>query len=144
MIGGIILFALGAEEMVRQIADNSVDLAEPTHGPGVPLLFGGVICYLCGGMLFQLRALGTLSWTRVGTVLVLAAAIPVGTHLPALAALSLLTAICIGLVANEVVVMADARRALLKAVFEEKAIYEKHEADWRARWHEGAPEEEPL
>ncbi|MGN9919381.1 low temperature requirement protein A, partial [Micromonospora palomenae] len=143
MIGGIMLFALGAEEMVRQIADGSINLAEPTHGPGVPLLFGGVICYLCGGMLFQLRALGTLSWTRVGTVLVLAVAIPLATHLPALAALSLLTAICIGLVATEVAVMADARRALLKAVFEEKTTYEKHEADWRARWHEGAPDEKP-
>ncbi|MGN9920208.1 low temperature requirement protein A, partial [Micromonospora palomenae] len=143
MIGGIMLFALGAEEIVGQIADGSINLAEPTHGPGVPLLFGGVICYLCGGMLFQLRALGTLSWTRVGTVLVLAAAIPLATHLPAMAALSLLTAICLALVAIEMVVMADARRALHKAVFEEKTTYEKHEADWRARWHEGAPDEKP-
>ncbi|MEU5788057.1 low temperature requirement protein A [Micromonospora purpureochromogenes] len=143
MIGGIMLFALGAEEIVGQIADGSINLAEPTHGPGVPLLFGGVICYLCGGMLFQLRALGTLSWTRVGTVLVLAAAILLAIHLPAMAALGLLTTICLALVATEMVVMADARRALHKAVFEEKTTYEKHEADWRARWHEGAPDEEP-
>ncbi|MEW2384980.1 low temperature requirement protein A [Micromonospora sp. NPDC047707] len=143
MIAGIILFALGAEEIVRQVADAAVGLAEPTHGPGAPLLFSGVICYLCGGMLFQLRTLRTLSWTRVGTVLVLAVAIPVATHLPALAALSLLTAICIALVVIEVVVMADARRALLGAVFEEKATYEKHEAGWRARWHDGTPDEEP-
>nr|WP_088960165.1 low temperature requirement protein A [Micromonospora purpureochromogenes] len=143
MIAGIIVFALGAETIVRQIADLSINLAEPTHGPGVPLLFGGVICYLCGGMLFQLRALGTLSWTRVGTVLVLAAAVPLATHLPAMAALSLLTAICVALVATEVVVMADARRALHEAVFEEKTTYEKHEADWRARWHQGSPDEKP-
>ncbi|MBQ0894415.1 low temperature requirement protein A [Micromonospora sp. U56] len=144
MIGGIILFALGAEEIVRQVADRSISLTEPTHGPGVPLLFVGVIVYLVGGMLFQLRTLGTLSWTRVGTVLVLAAAIPLATHLPAMAALALLTAICIGLVATEMVVMADARQALLSAVFEEKTTYEKHEADWRARWHEEeAPDEKP-
>ncbi|KAB1909353.1 low temperature requirement protein A [Micromonospora sp. AMSO31t] len=136
MIAGIILFALGAEEIVRQVADPSIRLAEPTHGPGVPMLFGGVICYLCGGMLFQLRTLGTLAWTRVGTVLVLAAAIPVARHLPGLAALALLTAICMGLVAVELVVMAGARRALLDAVFEERTTYEKHEAGWRARWHE--------
>lgn len=143
MIAGIILFALGAEEIVRQVADRSTSLAEPTHGPGAAMLFGGVICYLCGDMLFQLRTLRTLSWTRVSTVLVLAATIPLAMHLPALAALTLLTAICIGLAAVELVVMADARRALLTAVFEEKTTYEKHEADWRARWHEGAPDEKP-
>ncbi|WP_433320420.1 low temperature requirement protein A [Micromonospora chersina] len=143
MIAGIIVFALGAEEIVRQVADRSISLAEPTHGPGVALLFGGVIGYLCGDMLFQLRTLGTLSWTRVGTVLVLAATIPLAVHLPALAALSLLTAICIGLVAVEIAVMADARRALLAAVFEERTTYEKYEAAWRARWHEDAPNEKP-
>ncbi|MFG2058674.1 low temperature requirement protein A [Micromonospora sp. NPDC048930] len=143
MIAGIILFALGAEEIVRQVADRSISLAERTHGPGVPMLFGGVICYLGGDMLFQLRALGTLSWTRVGTVLVLAAAIAPAMHLPALLAFTLLTTICIGLVAVELVVMADARRALLGAVFEERTTYEKHEAGWRARWHEAAPDERP-
>ncbi|MGY0006380.1 low temperature requirement protein A [Micromonospora sp. I033] len=141
MIAGIILFALGAEEIVREIADPSIGLAEPAHGPGVPLLFGGVICYLCGDMLFQLRTLRTLSWTRVGAVLVLAAGIPVAAHLPGLLALTLLTAICVGLVAVEVVVMADARRALHELVFEERITYEKHEADWRGRWHEPGPQE---
>ncbi|MGR6320324.1 low temperature requirement protein A [Micromonospora soli] len=143
MIAGIILFALGAEEIVRQVADRSISLGEPPHGPAAPMLYGGVICYLFGDMLFQLRTLGTLSWTRVGTVLVLAAAIPLAMHLPALVALALLTAICIGLVVVELVAMADARRALLTAVYEERNTYEKHEAGWRARWHEGSPDEKP-
>ncbi|WBB67162.1 low temperature requirement protein A [Micromonospora sp. WMMD812] len=139
MIAGIIVFALGAEEMVRQIADPHVSLLEPTHGPGVPLLFGGVICYFCGTMLFQLRTLRTLSWSRVGVVAVLGAAIPAGVLLPALAALGLLTLICVGLVAVEVVVMADSRGALRTAVFQEKTTHEAHEVAFRAAWHE--PEE---
>ncbi|SBT45096.1 low temperature requirement protein A [Micromonospora auratinigra] len=139
MIAGIILFALGAETIVHQIADPSMPEHLPPHGPGVPLLFGGVICYLCGNMLFQLRTLRTLSWTRVGAVLLLAVSIPVASHLPALAALALLTAICVGLVVAEVVIFDEGRRALRGLVFEERASHEAHEAAWRARWHE--PEE---
>ncbi|MGK5521484.1 low temperature requirement protein A [Micromonospora sp. URMC 107] len=141
MIAGIILFALGAEEITRQVADPNVSVAEPTHGPGVLLLFGGVICYLCANMLFQVRTLGTVSWTRVGAVLLLAATIPVGQRLPGLAALALLTAICVGLVALEAVVMADSRRAVRETAFEEKTSHEAYEAAWRARWRESTPEE---
>ncbi|SCF01424.1 Low temperature requirement protein LtrA [Micromonospora purpureochromogenes] len=136
MIAGIILFALGAEGIVHEIANPSVPIHEPPHGPGVPLLFGGVICYLCGNMLFQWRTLGTLSWTRVGAVLALAAGIPIGSHLPGLAALTLLTAICVALVVLEVVIMADARHALHEVVFQERTTHEAREAEWRARWHE--------
>ncbi|MFI7605011.1 low temperature requirement protein A [Micromonospora sp. NPDC049366] len=143
MIAGIILFALGAEEIVRQVADTHVGLREPTHGPGVPLLFGGVACYFGGGILFQLRTLRTLSWTRVGVVVVLGAAIPLGAILPALAALALLTLICVGLVAVEVVVMADSRRALREAVFREKATHEAHEVEFRAAWHDQPEERGP-
>ncbi|MFC0504381.1 low temperature requirement protein A [Micromonospora costi] len=142
MIAGIILFALGAEEIVRQISDPHVGPGEPPHGPGVPLLYGGVICYFVGGMLFQARTLHTLSWTRVGVVVVLATAIPVAALLPALGSLALLTLICIGLVAVEVVVMADSRQALREAVFKEKASHEAHEVAFRAAWHE-VDEEKP-
>lgn len=141
MIAGIILFALGAELIVHEVADPAVPIAQPVDGPGVPLLFGGVICYLCANMLFQLRTLRTLSWTRLGAVLLLAAAVPVGQRLPGLAALALLTAICVGLVAVEVVVMADARRALREAVFEERTSHEAREAAWRGRWRETTADE---
>lgn len=136
MIAGIILFALGAEKIVHEVADPEVPVTEPPHGPGAPLLFGGVACYLSANMLFQLRTLRTVSWSRLGTVVLLLAAIPVANRLPGLAALGLLTAICVGLVAVEVVVMADSRRALREVVFKEKAEHEVHEAAVRARWHE--------
>lgn len=139
MIAGIILFALGAEQIVHQITDPHVSNWLPAQGPGEPLLFGGVICYLCGNMLFQLRTLRTLSWTRVGTVLLLAVCIPIADRLPALATLALLTVICVGMVAAEVVIFDEGRRALRQLIFEERTSHEAHEAAWRARWH--IPEE---
>ncbi|MCW3841406.1 low temperature requirement protein A [Micromonospora yasonensis] len=139
MIAGIILFALGAEQIVRQITNPNVSNWLPAIGPGEPLLFGGVILYLCGNMLFQLRTLHTLSWTRVGTVVLLAATIPAANRLPALGALALLTAICVGMVAADVVVFDEGRRALRQLIFEERTSHEAHEAAWRARWH--IPEE---
>ncbi|MBM0226888.1 MULTISPECIES: low temperature requirement protein A [Micromonospora] len=141
MIAGIILFALGAERIVHEIADPHIPLTERAHGPSVALLFGGVICYFCGNMLFQLRTLHTLSWIRVGTVLALAVSIPIASRLPGLAALTLLTAICVGLVALEVLTMGEARDALHEVVVEERTTHETREAAWRARWHEPEPGE---
>jgi low temperature requirement protein LtrA len=139
MIAGIILFALGAEEIVHQIADPATPLREEAHGLSVPLLFGGVICYLCGNMAFQARTLRTLSWTRVAAVVLLAAGIPVAAPLPGLAALALLTAICVGLVVAEVVIWTEERRALHEEVFRELTHHEMQEAAWRARWHDDEP-----
>ncbi|NES29935.1 low temperature requirement protein A [Micromonospora terminaliae] len=139
MIAGVILFAIGAEELVRTITDPAGGVAERAHGPAVPLLFAGVMIYLAADMAFQLRTLRTVSWSRVGTLAVLAAGLPVARHLPALAALGLLTAICVALVAYELVTMADARTALRRTVYEEKASHEAGEAAFRARWHEGGP-----
>ncbi|TDC73545.1 low temperature requirement protein A, partial [Micromonospora sp. KC606] len=140
MIAGLILFSLGAEEMVNWLAQPNRPLGEALHGPGVPLLFGGVICYLVGDILFQLRALGTLTWLRVGTVVLLAMLVPAAVRVPALAALVLVTVVCVGLVALEVVTMADSRRALRRAVFAERTTHEAREAEWRSRWHDEPPE----
>ncbi|WP_319459627.1 low temperature requirement protein A [Micromonospora sp. RTP1Z1] len=141
MIAGVVLFAIGAEELLRTITDPAGGVAERGHGPAVPMLFGGVMVYLAADMAFQLRTLGTVTWTRVGALLALAAGLPVGRHLPALGALGLLTAICVALVVIEVVVLADSRRALRRAVFEERTNHEANEAAWRARWHEDGPQQ---
>ncbi|WBB54305.1 low temperature requirement protein A [Verrucosispora sp. WMMD573] len=139
MIAGIILFALGAEGIVHDIAEPGVPVAEPAHGAKVPMLFGGVFLYLLGNMAFQLRTLHTLSWTRVATLVVLLAAIPVAMPMPGLVALGLLTAICVGLVFAEVVFMSEARHTLRAVVFEERTAHETNEAAYRARWHGQPP-----
>ncbi|MDG4796439.1 low temperature requirement protein A [Micromonospora sp. WMMD1082] len=139
MIAGIITFALGAEGIVHDIAAPGVPISEPAHGPDVPLLFGGVALYLAGNMLFQLRTLRTVSWLRVGTLGLLAAGVPVAMPLPGLAALGLLTAICVGLITAEVVLMSESRHALRAVVFEERTAHEAHEAAYRARWHGQPP-----
>ncbi|SCL62349.1 Low temperature requirement protein LtrA [Micromonospora eburnea] len=136
MIAGIILFALGAEAIVTQITNLHVSNWEPAHGPAAPLLFGGVFLYLVGNMLFQLRTLRTLSWTRVGTLGLLAICPPLVGRLPALATLALLTVICVGMVAAEVVIFSEGRTALRELIFEERVTHEAHEAAYRARWHE--------
>ncbi|PZV97997.1 Low temperature requirement protein LtrA [Micromonospora phaseoli] len=135
MIAGIIMFALGAEGIVHDVAEPGVPVTEQAAGPDVPLLFGGVFLYLAGNMLFQLRTLHTLSWLRLGTLGVLAASVPVAMLLPGLAALGLLTAICVGMIAAEVVLMSEARHALRAVVLEERTAYEAYEAQYRARWH---------
>ncbi|WP_446220374.1 low temperature requirement protein A [Micromonospora sp. IBHARD004] len=139
MIAGVVLFAIGAEDLLRTITDPAGGVAERAHGPAVPMLFGGVMVYLAADMAFQLRTLHTVTWTRVAALLALAAGLPVGRHLPALGALGLLTAICVALVVIEVVVLADSRRALRTAVFEERTEHEASEAAWRARWHDDGP-----
>ncbi|MEG3637563.1 low temperature requirement protein A [Micromonospora palythoicola] len=139
MIAGIILFALGAEGIVHDVAEPGVPVTEPAHGANVPMLFGGVFLYLLGNMAFQLRTLHTLSWTRVATLVVLLAAIPVAMPMPGLVALGLLTAICVGLVFAEVVFMSEARHTLRAVVFEERTAHETHEAAYRARWHGQPP-----
>ncbi|GAA2717562.1 low temperature requirement protein A [Micromonospora olivasterospora] len=137
MIAGIILFALGAEGLVQDIANPLEPFYGKAQDTDVALFFGGVICYLIGNMLFQLRTLRTLSWSRVGAVLALAAGIPLGPHLPGLAALGLLTVICVGLVTVEVLTMGAARQALHDLVFHERTTHEAYEAAYRAQWHEG-------
>ncbi|MFU8871735.1 low temperature requirement protein A [Micromonospora sp. SL4-19] len=141
MIAGVILFAIGAEALVREITEPTGGVAERARAPAVPMLFGGVMIYLATDMAFQLRTLGTVTWTRVAALVALAAGLPFGGQLPALAALSLLTAICVALVAVEVVVLADSRDALRRAVYEEKISHEAREAAYRARWRNGGPEQ---
>ncbi|MGK5739410.1 low temperature requirement protein A [Micromonospora sp. URMC 103] len=137
MIAGVILFAIGAEEVVRTITDPAGGTSEQAHGPAVPMLFGGVLLYLAADLAFQLRALRTVTWTRVGVLVALGVCLPLAGHLPALAALALLTAICVALVTVEAVVFADSRRALRAAILEEKTTHEANEAAFRARWHDG-------
>ncbi|KXK58715.1 low temperature requirement protein A [Micromonospora rosaria] len=141
MIAGLILFSLGAEELVKWLTEpQPMALGTALPGPGIPLLFGGLVCYLAGDILFQLRTLHTLTWLRLGTLVLLAALIPVALRIPALTALLLATAVCVGLAAIEVVTMSEARTELRRVVFAERTAHEAREAQWRSRWHHDEPD----
>ncbi|MGB2570978.1 low temperature requirement protein A [Micromonospora citrea] len=143
LLVGIVLFALGGEELLHQLSGD-IGLGEPLRGPGMALLCGGVACYLLGSLLFQLRTLRTVSWTRVGVVVVLAAFTPLAVHLPVLVALAVITAAQVAMVAAEAFLFAGSRHALRAAVLEERTAHEAYETAWRRpRTNELPPEGSP-
>ena len=120
MVAGIILLALGFKKVLAYVGDESHHrLTDPLHGLGLLALYGGVILYLLGHLGFRLRNMGSVNWPRVVTMLLLVALLPVADHLPALAALGLLAVVCAGMVAAEVVLFGEARRALRDAFLDE-------------------------
>ncbi|MGY3517381.1 low temperature requirement protein A [Micromonospora sp. PTRAS2] len=131
MIAGLILVALGGEQMVHHLGAAGVDLLGPLPGPGGPLLFTRAALYLVSLVAFQLRVLGTVVWTRVTVVVLVVAAVPVAGRLPALVAVALLTVLTVGLVVAEIVLLAGSRWALHEAVREEREAREVREARWR-------------
>lgn len=131
MIAGLILVALGGEEMVRFMATHPANVGKPLHGLGAPLLYVGVALYLLSLIGFQLRALGTLVWTRGIAFLVLVALVPLAGRLPSMVALGLLAVVGVGLVIAEIVFLAESRNALHDAVREEREAIEAREDEWR-------------
>jgi hypothetical protein len=75
-------------------------------------LYGGVIRYLLGHVGFRLRNMRSVNRPRVATTVLLGLFLPVADHLPALAALGLLAAVCAGMVVTEMALFGEARRAL--------------------------------
>jgi low temperature requirement protein LtrA len=132
MIAGLLLLSLGSKEALRHAGDPAIRPI-PIEPLGVELLYGGVILYLLGHLGFQLRMLGTVTWTRVGTILLIGALIPVGVRLPALPALGLLAAVCVGLVGSELILLAESRHSVREAVLQEHTAHEARETAWRRR-----------
>jgi low temperature requirement protein LtrA len=131
MIAALVLFALGGEELLRHLGRSGVGLDEPQPGLGVILTYSGVILFLLGHFAFQLRSLHTIAWTRLVTIALLAALIPAAVHLPALAALAMLTTVCVVFIAAEVALFANTRRALREVSLHETAEHEVRETAWR-------------
>jgi low temperature requirement protein LtrA len=102
MVAGIILLAVGLK---KTLAYHSHSL------PTVPAvcLCGGVALYLLGLVAFRLRNVKSLNRQRLLTSVVLIALIPVATTIPALAALTLVAALSVGLIAYEAIRFAEAR-----------------------------------
>jgi low temperature requirement protein LtrA len=113
MVAGILLLALGLKKVLNYVGDaDQHRLTDPLHGIGLYALYGGVILYLLGHFGFRLRNMGTVNRPRAVVLGLLVVLLPVANLVPALAALGMLAAVCVGLIAVEVVLFADARHAL--------------------------------
>lgn len=136
MVAGVIAFAIGAEGLVGEITKPTTSPSHRAPHSDVPMLYGGAMLYLAANLAFQLRTLGTVLWTRVAVLFVLAGGLLVGRHLSSLGALSLLTAICLALVTADVLLFADSRHALRRAMHEERVSLEAAGVASRAHWRE--------
>jgi low temperature requirement protein LtrA len=103
LITGVIYLALGIEQVVAQVAHNP-----PGQPAGVPLdwtttaaLYGGVVLYLTGRALFLHFTVGHTPQAQIIAAGVTIALLPAARHLPALAALGLLTAVLLALAGYE-------------------------------------------
>jgi low temperature requirement protein LtrA len=103
LIAGVIYLALGIEQVLADLARN-----DSRHPAGQPLswtsttaLYGGVVLYLSGRLLFlrlAVRSVPPVKLVAAGVALLL---LPAARALPALAALGLLTAFLVALVGYE-------------------------------------------
>lgn len=90
MVAGIILVALGFKKSLAHPGDPLPDI------PSLAL-FGGAALYFAAHVAFRRRVLGTWSRPRAVVVVLLAAATAAGRHIPALASLALVAAVCVAL-----------------------------------------------
>ena len=102
MVAGIILFAVGVKKTFGDVGD-------PLKLVPAVTLCGGVALYLLAHILFRLRNVGSLNRQRLVVTVALLALIPLGVELAALVTLTLVAALCIGLIAYEAIRFADAR-----------------------------------
>lgn len=102
LIAGIIYIALGIRETLAHVTGTSSPPGGTSLGwAGVAALYGGVVLYLCGRTLFvrlTVRSTPAAPLITAGATLLL---LPATLHIPALAALGLVSALLIGLVGYE-------------------------------------------
>jgi low temperature requirement protein LtrA len=96
MIAGIVLFALGLEEALHDVAE-ALDTV-----PAVALC-GGASLYLLGHVASLFQTTGRVFRRRTVGALVLLALIPAAVAIPALAALALVSTVCSLVVAYEAI-----------------------------------------
>ena len=84
-------------------------VGDPLETVPAVALCGGVALYLLAHVFFRLRNMHSLSRRRLVVSVVLVALIPLAVELPALASLTLVAALCVGLIAYESIRYAEAR-----------------------------------
>jgi len=102
MVAGIALIAVGLKQTIGHVG-------EPLKLVTSASLLGGTALYLLAHVAFRLRNMHTLSGRRLVCAIVLLALVPLGTSLPALATLGILSALLVLLIAYEAVRYADSR-----------------------------------
>lgn len=102
MVGGIVLFAFGLKTTLADVGDPLLTI--PALG-----LCGGVALYFLGHVALRLRTRGDLGRGRPAAAVLTLGLIPVATHIPGLAALALVTAVCVALILYEVLRYRDSR-----------------------------------
>jgi low temperature requirement protein LtrA len=112
MIVGIVLAALGLKKVLEYVGNTAkYELVKAL--PTLPLaaLYGGVALYLLAHVAFRLRNVHTVNVQRVAVAVVILALVPVAmaVHLPALAALAVLSTLVVGLIVFEAVRFAEVR-----------------------------------
>jgi low temperature requirement protein LtrA len=102
MVGGIVLFAFGLKTTLADVGGSL---------PTIPALglCGGVALYFLAHVVLRLRTSGGLGRGRPIATVLLLGLIPVATQVPALLALGLVAAVCVGLIVYEVVRHREAR-----------------------------------
>jgi low temperature requirement protein LtrA len=95
MVGGIVLFAFGLKVTLADVGGSPGSL--PALG-----LCGGVALYMISHVALRLRVSGGFGRGRPVATVLLLGLVPVARHVSALAALSLVAAVCVGLILYEV------------------------------------------
>ncbi|HEX6400126.1 MAG TPA: low temperature requirement protein A, partial [Actinomycetota bacterium] len=89
IVAGIVLLALGIEQVLEHMADSTVhELSDPLRPLPVVALYGGVATFLASHAAFKWRVWHRLTIRRLLVAAGLVAAIPLGAVVPALASLA--------------------------------------------------------
>jgi low temperature requirement protein LtrA len=102
MIAGIAMLAVGLKGTLAHV-DGSLGIVSTTA------LFGGAALYLLAQVAFRLRTMHTLEYRRALCAAVLLGLLPLAEHLPAVAALSILTGLLVAVILYEALRYADVR-----------------------------------
>jgi low temperature requirement protein LtrA len=108
MVAGIVLFALGSETTLHDVAASLPTI--PAIG-----LCGGIALYLLAHIALRLRIGGGLARGRSVATIVVVALVPVAAKVPARSALALVAIVCVCLIVYEAVRYRDARARIRRS-----------------------------
>ena len=102
MIAGIVLLALGAKKTIA-------DVGKPLDTVTAFGLAGGVAVYLFGHIAFRLRNVRSLNRPRLVVALICLALVPLADRMASLVLLTIVSALCAGLILYEAIAYREAR-----------------------------------